>query len=136
MKESDIRRIVKRVINETRPELNQNEDLKKVLNVVMGLYDLNTFNMSSSVRYKNLVIKTMVEFTPKDVNNPLTPCVARSAAVWEFIVNKNSFSFYDCTYIRPREMPVLDYINGTYWMDEYVESLHKKMIEEYKDKYI
>lgn len=126
MKESDISKIIKRVINE-------NENQKKVISVVMDLYDVSTshFVVRTSLKFNNKnTVKTIVTFTPKDYDNPLTLKIAKSTALWRR-KNDGSYTFYDCDYIRHSEMPVLKYINGTYWMDKYVESLHEEMIHNF-----
>ena len=78
--------------------------------------------VSSNVSGKKIITK--VKLVPKDINNEMTPFVVSSKAVW---INRNGgLDFDDCTYIRNIErMPLLDYMTNKYYLDEYVEQLHR-----------
>ena len=78
--------------------------------------------VSSNVSGKK--ITTRVKLVPKDTDNDMTPFVVSSKAVW---INRGGLlDFDDCTYIRNTErMPLLDYMTNKYYLDEYVEQLHR-----------
>ena len=91
----------------------------KQIKFLKNYYDVE---VSSNVSGKK--ITTMVRLVPKDTDNDMTPFVVSSKAVW---INRGGrLDFDDCTYIRNTErMPLLNYVNLTYHLDNYVEHLHR-----------
>ena len=115
-----IRRVLKEETNET-------------IKVINKYYDVEATHVETTHRkLGNFVFKTFVRFTPKDSENDMTPYVAKSWAILlvkKFGDGTYDFDFYDCTYVRSTEIPLLDYIGGTYDLDNYVEDLHRKEVE-------
>jgi len=114
-----MKQIIRRVLKE-----EANETIK----VINKYYDVETTHR----KLGNFVFKTFVRFTPKDSENDMTPYVAKSWALWyvkKFGDLTYDFDFYECAYVRSKEMPLLDYIGGTYDLDNYVEDLHRKEVE-------
>lgn len=104
------------------------EETNETIKVIKKYYDVETTHR----KLGNFVFKTFVRFTPKDSENDMTPYAAKSWAIWhvkKFGDLTYHFDFYDCAYVRSTEIPLLDYIGGTYDLDNYVEDLHRKEVE-------
>jgi hypothetical protein len=116
-----IRRILKEETNDT-------------INLINQYYDVDVIHR----KLAKDVYKTFVRFTPKDSENDMSPYTAKSWAIWyvkELGDGTLKLEFYDCTYVRSSEMPILDYIGGPYHLDNYVEDLHRKEIESVIDRF-
>jgi hypothetical protein len=116
-----IRRILKEETNDT-------------INLINQYYDVDVIHRKIS----KYVYKTFVRFTPKDSKNDMTPYTTKSWAIWHVKELKDgtlNLDFYDCAYIRSTGIPLLDYIGGTYHLDNYVEELHRKEIESVIDRF-
>jgi|688.fasta_scaffold537761_2 hypothetical protein len=86
-----------------------------------------------------LIIYNWIVFTPKEVNE-FTPKTVNfydkhKASIFGDLVSK---SYEDARYIRALEMPLLKYIQGEYYMDEFCEKLSNnkvdKIIEDFVNK--
>lgn len=104
------------------------EETNETIKVISKYYDVDVIHRKLSKG----VYKTFVRFTPKDSENDMTPHTAKSWAIWhvkELGDGTLNLDFYDCTYVRSSGIPLLDYIGGSYHLDNYVEDLHRKEIE-------
>jgi hypothetical protein len=110
------------------------EETNETIKVISKYYDVDVIHRKLS----KYVFKTFIRFTPKDSDNDMTPYTAKSWAIWdvkELGDGTLKLEFYDCSYVRSSEMPILDYIGGPYHLDNYVEDLHRKEIEWVTSRY-
>ncbi len=113
---------MKIIITEDQANLIKEETYgsSKQIKFLKNYYDVE---VSSDVSGKK--ITTMVRLIPKDSDNEMTPFVTSSKGVW-YNWGDGDLDFDDCTYIRNVErMPLLDYIGDTYYLDGYLEYLHR-----------
>ena len=94
----------------------------KQIKFLKNYYDVE---VSSYTGESDKVITTIVELIPKDIDNEMTPFVLTSKTIWS--VGDNGRLDYEFgTHIRSSErMPLLDYINPTYYLNGYLEHLHR-----------
>jgi hypothetical protein len=79
----------------------------------------------------SLIIYNWIVFTPKEVNE-FTPKTVNfydkhKASIFSDLVSK---SYEDATYIRAFEMPLLKYIEGTYYLDAFCEKLSNDKVDD------
>jgi hypothetical protein len=109
-----MRDLIKHIIKE------ETDESTKQIKFLKKFYDVE---VSSNISGKK--ITTIVRLEPKDTDNDMTPFVVSSKAVW-INMGDGRLDFDDCTYIRNTErMPLLNYANLTYHLDNYVENLHR-----------
>ena len=81
------------------------------------------------------VIYTWIIFRPKKINT-LTPEPVNfySKYIYTTPNNTDNLSYEDALYIRKDDMPLLKYISGEYYLDEFCEKLARKIAEETVEK--
>ena len=96
---------------------------------------LSNYDMNVDVRIKNApnnnktFIYTWIIFTPKKINS-LTPHETNFFAKYDWIHPKNGkeeLSYDDATYIRKNDMPIIKYVTGEYYLDEFCEKMAKDL---------
>jgi hypothetical protein len=94
---------------------------------------LSNYDMNVDVRIKNTFNKTFIYtwiiFTPKKINS-LTPNETNFFAKYDWIHRPNEkeeLVYDDATYIRKNDMPIIKYISGTYYLDEFCDKMAKDL---------
>ena len=94
---------------------------------------LSNYDMNVDVRIKNAPNKTFIYtwiiFTPKKINS-LTPNETNFFAKYDWIHRPNEkeeLVYDDATYIRKNDMPIIRYISGTYYLDEFCDKMAKDL---------
>ena len=102
---------------------------------------LKHYNMTVDTRVQDKsigigkVIYTWIIFRPKKINT-LTPKPVNfySKYIYTTPNNTDNLSYEDALYIRKDDMPLLKYISGEYYLDEFCEKLARKIAEETVEK--
>lgn len=100
---------------------------------------LKHYNMTVDTRVQDKsigkVIYTWIIFRPKKINT-LTPKPVNFYSKYIYTTpNKtDNLSYEDAFYIRKDDMPLLKYISGEYYLDEFCEKLARKITEETVEK--
>lgn len=102
---------------------------------------LKHYNMTVDTRVQDKsigigkVIYTWIIFRPKKINT-LTPEPINfySKYIYTTPNNTDNLSYEDALYIRKDDMPLLKYISGEYYLDEFCEKLARKITEETVEK--
>ena len=84
-------------------------------------------------KYARIKIYTWIVFTPKKINT-LTPVPTNFYSEYIYSEVNDTLSYDDATYIRENDMPILKYISGEYYLDEFCEKLARKSTEEVIEK--
>ena len=84
-------------------------------------------------KYARIKIYTWIVFTPKKINT-LTPKPTNFYSEYIYSEVNDTLSYDDATYIRENDMPILKYISGEYYFDEFCEKLARKSTEEVIEK--
>ena len=83
-------------------------------------------------KHETLIIYSWIIFTPKEVN-PFTPKTVNFYSEHQVTIldgQSTNNSYEDANYIRKFEMPLLRYIQGEYYLDEFCEKMsYDKVIE-------
>jgi hypothetical protein len=94
---------------------------------------LSNYDMNVDVRIKNAPNKTFIYtwiiFTPKKITS-LTPNETNFFAKYDWIHRPNEkeeLVYDDATYIRKNDMPIIRYISGTYYLDEFCDKMAKDL---------
>jgi hypothetical protein len=85
----------------------------------------------------SLIIYNWIVFTPKEVNE-LTPKTVNfynkyKASIFGDLVSK---SYEDARYIRTFEMPLLKYIQGEYYLDDFCEKLSNDKVDKIIEDFV
>lgn len=100
---------------------------------------LQHYNMDVDVRvqdgYSNKKIYVWIIFRPKKINS-ITPEPTNFYAkyIYSRPNNTDKLSYEDAFYIRKDDMPLIRYITGEYYLDEFCEKLARKITEETIEK--
>ena len=115
---------MKIIITEEQVNLIKEEtyESSKQIKFLKNYYDVE---VSSYTGESGKVITTTVRLIPKDFTNEMTPFILTSKTIW--VIRDNGRLDYEFgTHIRSSErMPLLDYINPTYYLNGYLEHLHR-----------
>lgn len=103
-------------------------------NIVLKHYDMD---VDVRVQGDNVIkaIYTWIIFTPKKINT-LTPEPTNfySKYLYWRISDTDKLSYEDAYYIRKDDMPLLKYISGEYYLDEFCEKLARKVTKKTIEK--
>jgi hypothetical protein len=117
-------------------------DEKKISEIILRYYDQNVNTKYSylkpSEKYPEgkLIVRVRINFTPKKIST-ISPVSTYSSGEFRYGPNYRSEyedSFEDMTYVRD-EMPILRYISGYYFFDNYCEGIVKDEYLRIKNKY-
>lgn len=86
---------------------------------------------------KTLFIYSWIVFTPKEVNT-FTPKTVNFYSSYKVFISSKGYhrTYEDASYIRKFEMPLLGYIQGEYYLDEFCEGMVYKKVNEVVDEYM
>ena len=103
-------------------------------NIVLKHYDMD---VDVRVQGDNVVkaIYTWIIFTPKKIS-ALTPEPTNFYSQYTYwrASDTDKLSYEDAYYIRKDDMPLIKYISGEYYLDEFCEKLARKVTEETIEK--
>lgn len=113
---------------------------KDVPNLIMEHYDMfmdTRMTVRKNRSLSTLFIYSWIVFTPKEINE-FTPKTVNFYSkhrvdILNDLVDK---SYEDAVYIRGYEMPLLKYVQGEYYMDEFCEKLSNDKVEEIIEDYL
>lgn len=99
---------------------------------------LKNYDMAVDTRVKDgwesIYIYTWIVFTPKQINT-LTPKPTFYYSKYIYSeLNGVTLVYDDAIYIRKNDMPILKYISGEYYLDEFCEKLARQITEESIEK--
>ena len=112
-------------------EDNLFQDIPKI---VLQHYDMDV-DVRVQDGYSNKKIYVWIIFTPKKINS-MTPEPTNFYAkyIYSRPNDTDRLSYEDAIYIRKKEMPLIRYITGEYYLDEFCEKLARKTTEETIEK--
>jgi len=91
---------------------------------------LSNYDMNVDVRVKKGFMKysiyTWIIFTPKKINS-LTPHDTNFYAKYDWNVDDEKLSYEDAVFIRRNDMPIIRYVTGEYFLDEFCEKMAKDL---------
>jgi hypothetical protein len=99
--------------------LNPNNDYVK--RIILRNYDMD-ISSSVSKHRTNYIIKIGIKFTPKEENN-MFPKTVTSKAEFSYDPKNDTSEFEDMIYIRKEEMPILNFINNDYYLDDFLTKI-------------
>ena len=103
------------------------EETNKSVKLIRKYYDIE--GDGASYRGDNL-IHTLVTLYPKDYDNIMSPNNGSSICIWEFDDQFN-LSLVDMSLPSSYFIPLMDYIGGTEYLEDYLESMHRTEAEKF-----
>lgn len=97
-----------------------NNSESHIVDTIKKLYDVEV--NSTYFALNAATVKVYVDFIPKEITT-MTPDEARSYGKWFYYPDTNKLSWEDFTYIRKGDMPILNYTQGEFYLDNYCEKL-------------
>jgi hypothetical protein len=115
--------------------------LKNIPNFILKYYDMRvetrTSHRGKISENSDYVmnIYTWIIFTPKEINE-MTPKETNFYCYWGYrnFQGEGKYSYEDATYIRKNDMPILQYISGEFYLDEFCEKIGKNIAEDVVEK--
>jgi len=114
--------------------MSKEQTSENVQKTILKFYDMRIETRTSSSgkivdnEYSNYVIKihTWIIFTPKEITE-YTPKETNFYCYWRYgnFRGTGIYSYEDEVYIRKDEMPILPFIGGQYYLDEFCEEIGK-----------
>lgn len=105
------------------------------IKAIKKLYDIDIDYTLSDYSRNRVIIKIYLEFTPKE-KTTLTPEKCTSSGKFLYDKTDGKVTWEDFIYIRKNEMPILNYTQQEYYLDNYCEDVIndklKELIQEIK----
>jgi len=113
------------------------DDVPKLILEHYDMFMDSRITIRTKGKSHTLLIYNWIVFTPKEISE-FTPKRVNFYSKHKVDILDDLFdlSFEDATYIRSSEMPLLKYIQGEYYFDEFCEKLAHDKVDEIIDDYL
>ena len=109
--------------------------------LILGHYEMfmdSRITIRTKGKSHTLIIYNWIVFTPKEISE-FTPKRVNFYSKYKVDILDDLFDFLsyeDATYIRSSEMPLLKYVQGEYYLDEFCDKLSHDKVDEIVDEYL